>query len=119
MGKPKRRGRSTYYANVRIGRVRLRESLGTTDHKEALRRQRELVQKVEAGQIAAASNPQWLRYKLGEALDVLHQQRSDAGQKAGTLRIERDRAKPLKRLLGTVRLAKIKGETIQTIRPHG
>ena len=29
------------------------------------------------------------------------------------MRIERHRAKPLERLMGTVRLAKIKGETIQ------
>ena len=98
MGQPKRRpGRGdVYYANTRVGAVRLRECLDTENYQEALRRQRQLVAKVEADQIAADSNPQWLRYKVAEALDVLHQQRHDAGQKEGTLRIERDRAKPLK-----------------------
>jgi integrase len=120
MGQPRKRGR-LYYANTRVGAVRLRDCLNTDNWQEALRRQRELVEKTEAGQIAVVSerNREWLKYTLAEALDVLIEERRRDSKAERTLQSDRERSKPLKRLIGFHLIRRITADTIndyQTVR---
>ena len=97
MGQPKKRG-EVYYANTRVGSVRLRDCLNTENWQEALRRQKELVEKVEAGQITAVSstNHEWLKYTLSQALDILIEERKKEKKSERTLQCDRERAKQIK-----------------------
>jgi integrase len=112
MGNPKKRGR-LYYANTWAGGTRLRRCLNTSNYQEALGRQRELVQKALEGKIQnSPAQKNWSSMLLEEALDLLLEQRKRDGKAEGTLRLNRERSVPLKRLLGAVRVGKIEAETI-------
>jgi integrase len=50
--------------------------------------------------------------RLGEALDALLEQRKRDGKSEGTLRLNRERSVPPKRLLGAIRVGRIEAETI-------
>jgi integrase len=117
MGLPKRRaGRGeTYYANIMVDGVNLRQCLNTDNYQQALHEQKKLVQKVWEGKIGSAvtSHREWARYSVSEALDVLQLERGEAGRSEATLRIGRERAKPLKKRLGTIKLVKIDANEIR------
>jgi integrase len=114
MANPKRRG-GIYYANVQLNGVRLRECLNTGVWAEALRRQRELVRKTEAGQINAQSarNREWLRCTLTEALDALLAERTKEQKAEETLMSDRNRSKQVKRLIGAVLVRRVTADTIE------
>jgi integrase len=113
MGLPKKRGK-VYYANTRVNGVHLRDCLNTDNWQEAQQKQAELVEKALQGKIQQGPvQREWLKLTVAEALDALVEVQIEAGREDGTIRIYRERSVPLKRLLGTMRVAKITAETIR------
>jgi integrase len=79
-----------------------------------LRRQKDLVTKAEAGQIAAvtARNREWLKYTISEALDVLLEERKKEKKAERTLACDRERSKPIKRWIGSLLVRRVTADTI-------
>jgi integrase len=110
MGQPKKRG-DKYYANTRVNGIRLRDCLETDNWQEALKRQKALVEKAEK-RILQPSTPatrSLATATVSEALDALIAQRSSAPERysANTVQLSRERARPLKRILGQVKVKQI------------
>jgi integrase len=101
----------TWHTDFSVNGERFRQSLDTSDWREAQAKEKELIAQASAGRLAA-SNQQFSRLRLSDALD-----RHLADRSVHVLprshRSESDHAKPLRQHLGTLPLAQIDAETVR------
>ena len=86
----------TWWADVTVNGQRYRESLTTTDRREARNREKELVAKIQAGQIGSPSGKAYARLPFGEAADIFLAERKNRVAER-TIQFEKERLVPLRR----------------------
>ena len=94
-----KRGR-TWWADVTVNGTRYRESLKTTDHREARTLEKELVAKIQAGKVAAPTGKAYARLPFDEAAARYLQQREKRVAER-TIQFETERLVPLKKYFGS------------------
>ena len=104
-----RRGK-TWYSDFTVNGQRYKQSLETTDWREATRKQSDLIGQAEAGKLAPSSQ-QFARLRFGEALDRYLADR-EARVAPKSLRTESDHAKPLRLYFGTTLIRRISAEGV-------
>jgi len=101
----------TWWTDVAVNGQRYRESLKTTDRREALGLERALMQRIEKGKLGSASNKTYSRLGFSEAGDIYV-----AGRKGRvaerTTQFENERLVPLRRHFKNLPLSKITAERI-------
>jgi integrase len=101
----------TWWADVTVNGQRYRESLQTTDRREAVSRERALVRRIDEGRLGTASNKSYARLGFSEAGDTYV-----AGRKGRvaerTTQFEKERLVPLRRYFKNLPLSKITAERI-------
>ncbi len=105
----KKRGK-TWHTHFFVDGQRFRQSLETSDWREAQRKEKELIAQASQGKLAPASQ-QFSRLNMNEALDRYLADRS-ARVAARSHRSESDHAKPLREFFGTTQLHRITAESI-------
>lgn len=103
----------TYHARVVVNGVRYRESLETTDWKEAQRKYKDLIARASEGKAARPSaRGSFATLPLSGALDQIVAERKGRVSER-TTRIDLERAKVLRRHLGDLVVRKIDAEVIR------
>ena len=105
-----KRGR-TWWADVTVGGTRYRESLKTTDHREARSLEKELVVKIQEGKVAAPTGKAYARLQFGAAADQYLKEREKRLAER-TIQFEKERLVPLKKYFGEMPLGRITAEII-------
>ena len=103
----------TFHVDVTVHGVRYRQSLDTTDWKEAQRRQKELIRTILEGKAAApAGHGSFASLRLSDALVEFIKGR--VGRVAPrTTQIDEERAVVLSRIMGDVPVRKIDAKAIR------
>jgi len=102
-----------YHARVVVNGIRYRESLETTDWKEAQRRYKDLIARASAGKAAMpAAKGSFATLPLSSALEQIIAERIGRVSER-TTRIDKERAKVLKRHLGESVVRRIDAEIIR------
>jgi integrase len=104
-----RRGK-TWYSDFTVNGQRYKQSLETTDWREALRKEKDLIAQASAGKLAPSSQ-QFSRLAFTDALDRYLADRS-ARVAPRSHRSESDHAKPLRTYFGGTSVARISVEII-------
>jgi integrase len=96
-----------YHMDAVVDGQRFRESLNTTDRREALSKEKERIGEIMSGKVAGATGKQFSRLPFRQAADVYQAER--LGKVAPrTTQFESERLKPLKRYFGDKVLRTIK-----------
>ncbi len=104
---------NTYYADVTVNGTRYRESLETTNWKEAQRLVKELIARASEGKAATpASRGTFGHLKLSAALEQITAERRGRVSER-TTQIDVERSRVLRRHLGELIVRKISAETIR------
>lgn len=102
---------NTWWTDATVNGQRYRESLKTTDRREAVKRERELIQRIKEGKLGTASNKSFARLGLSEAGDAYLASRKGRVAER-TTQFETERLVPLRRYFKNLPLAKITAERI-------
>ena len=98
--------RNTWWADVTVNAERFRQSLKTSDKREAKNREKELVAQIQAGKVAAPTGKAFGRLTFGAAADqYLKGQEKRVAER--TTQFEKERLVPLRRHLGNKALGRI------------
>ena len=108
------KGGKTWWTDFSVNGQRFRESLDTTDWREAQTRQKELIGKANAGRLAH-SGERFARLAFGDAADRYLQGRR-LELSAGSLKKERQLLVQPRRFFGARQLLRISPEDLQTYR---
>lgn len=101
----------TWWADVTVNGRRYRESLKTTDKREAKSREKELVASIQAGKVGSPSGKAFARLPFDQAAEIYLAER--IGRVADrTIQFERERLGPLLRFFDKMHPGKITGDTI-------
>src|SRR4051812_2510380 len=100
----------TWHTDFTVNGQRFRQSLDTTDWREAQSKEKELIARASEGRLAA-SNQQFSRLRVGEALDRYLEDRS-IHVSPRSHRSESDHAKPIRQHLRMLPLAQINADAI-------
>ena len=101
----------TWWADVTVHGVRYRESLKTTDRREARSLEKELVAKIQEGKVGSAAGKGYARLPFDEAADRYLRQRENRVAER-TIQFETERLVPLKKDFGGKPLGRITAEDI-------
>ncbi len=101
----------TWWADVTVCSTRYRESLKTTDHREARSLEKELVAKIQSGKVAAPAGKAYARLQFSAAADQYIKEREKRVAER-TIQFEKERLVPLKKRLGETPLSRITAEAI-------
>ena len=104
------RRNKTWYADFTLNGQRYKQSLQTTDWRQALSREKELIGQAGAGKLAPSSQ-QFAKLALTEAADRYIADRL-AHLAPRSIVTEKERLKPLRAFFGTTPLTKISADTI-------
>ncbi len=88
-----------FHLDVTIDNERYRESLGTTDHREAKGKAHDRIAEIKAGKVKAASGRAFARLRFREAAVIYQQERQDKVA-LRTMQFESERLKPLNTFFG-------------------
>src|SRR5579872_7282931 len=100
-----------YWTDFSLNGQRFRESLGTTDWREAQRREKELISQATEGKLAPASQ-QFARLAFSEAADrYVDDRRAHLADRS--IVTEQERLKPLKAFLGATAINHISTDSIR------
>ncbi len=105
---------STWWTHFYLNGARYRQSLHTTDRREAVAREKELISQAEQGKLAPSSL-HFSRLAFSEAVDRFLDDRK-AGLAARTIQTERERKKPLVDYFGAMPLHRIRTDDILAYR---
>jgi integrase len=104
----------TYHTDVTVNGIRFRESLETTNWQEAQRKQKELIARASEGKAAPpAAKGSFATLPLNDGLDQIVVERTGRVSER-TTRIDKERSKVLKRIIGETPIRKIDPEIIRT-----
>ena len=101
----------TWWADVTVNGTRYRQSLETSDHREATAKEKELVAQIQAGKVAAATGKAFARLPFDQAADKYLAGRENRVSER-TVQFEKERLVPLKRHFGNELLGRITAEDI-------
>ena len=101
----------TWHTDFSVNGQRYRQSLETTDWRQAESREKELIGQGTARKIAPSSQ-QFSRLSFNEAADSYVADRL-AHLAPRSISTERERLKPLRKILAALRLTRISGETVR------
>ena len=101
----------TWWADVTVNGRRYRESLKTTDRREARNLEKDLVAKIQAGQVGSPSGKAYARLPLWQAAEIYIAERLNRVAER-TIQFEQERLKPLQKRLGSTPLSRIGAEAI-------
>ena len=104
------RRNKTWYADFTVNGQRYKQSLQTTDWREALAREKELIAQASAGKLAPSSQ-QFARLVFSEAADRYLGERTPH-LAPSSLAHERERLKPLRAYFGATPAGKISAEAV-------
>ena len=97
---------NTWWADVAVNGERFRQSLKTSDKREAKAREKELIAQIQAGKVAAPTGKAFARLPFGDAADqYLREQGKRVAER--TTQFEKERLVPLRRHLGKKSLGRI------------
>ena len=105
-----RRGK-WWYADFTVNGQRYKQSLQTTDWREALAREKELIAQASAGKLAPSSQ-QFVKLAFTEAADRYIADRR-AHLASVSIRTEQERLKPMRGFFGATPLARISADSIR------
>ena len=106
----------TWWTDFSVDGQRYRQSLHTTDWREAQGRNKELIVQASAGKLAPSSQ-QFARLAFGEAANrYLSDRQTHLAERS--IQTERERLRPLRRFLGTTPLTRISENTIREYIAH-
>ena len=97
---------STWWADVTVNAERFRQSLKTSDKREAKNREKELIAQIQAGKVAAPAGKAFGRLPFGAAADQYLKDREKRVAER-TTQFEKERLVPLRRHLGKKTLGRI------------
>ena len=97
---------NTWWADVTVNGERVRQSLKTTDKREAKNLEKELVTQIQAGKVAAKAGKAYARLPFGVAADQYLKEREKRLAER-TIQFEKERLVPLRRHLGKKTLGRI------------
>ena len=101
----------TWWADVTVCGTRYRESLKTTDHREARSLEKELVAKIQEGKVAAPTGKAYARLPFEEAAaQYLNQRKGRLAER--TIQFETERLVPLNRYFGSRTVGRITADDI-------
>jgi len=100
----------TWHTDFSVNGQRFRQSLDTTDWREAQHLEKELIAQASAGKLAPSSQ-QFARLSFADAADQYIEDRS-AHLSSRTICTERERLKPLRAFFSTQRLKRISADNI-------
>ncbi len=101
----------TWWADVTVCGTRYRESLKTTDHREARALEKELVVKISEGKVAAPTGKAYARLPFEEAAaQYLNQRKKRLAER--TIQFETERLVPLNRYFGSRTVGRITADDI-------
>lgn len=100
----------TYWTDFSVNGVRYRQSLHTTDWREAQSRQKELIAHASAGRLAPSSQ-QYARLSFSEAVERYLADRL-ARIQPKTARAERERSRQLKKYFASTPVARITADSV-------
>ena len=101
----------TWWADVTVCGTRYRESLKTTDHREARSLEKELVAKIQSGKVAAPKGKAYARLPFAEAAaQYLDQRKKRLAER--TIQFETERLVPLNKYFGNRSLGRITADDI-------
>ena len=110
------RRNKTYWTDFSVNGHRYRQSLRTTDWREAQSRQKELIVQASQGNLAPSSQ-RFARLAFSEAADrYLLGRKVEVSER--TYQTEADKMKPLRKFLTGVRISKISADTIRSYQAH-
>src|SRR5271169_2140294 len=104
-----RRGRR-YWTDFSVNGQRFRQSVDTTDWRDALKREKELIGQAQAGKLSLAGQS-FARLAFTEALERYLQDRA-VHVAPRSHRSESDHAKPLRESFGATPVARVSAESI-------
>jgi integrase len=91
---------------------RYRESLGTSDRREALNLEKKRIAEIQQGKAATAADREFARLLFGEAADAFLRERPGHVSER-SVQFEKERLKPLKEFFGHKQVGKIRGDDIR------
>ena len=97
---------NTWWADVTVNAERFRQSLKTSDKREAKNREKELIAQIQAGKVAAPTGKAFGRLPFGAAADQYLKERKKRVAER-TTQFEKERLVALRRHLGKKTLARI------------
>jgi integrase len=101
----------TWWADVTVCGTRYRESLKTTDHREARSLEKELVAKIQSGKVAAPTGKAYARLPFEDAAaQYLNQRKKRLAER--TIQFEIERLVPLNKYFGSRSLGRITADDI-------
>jgi len=106
----------TWHTDFSVNGQRFRQSLDTTDWREAQSKEKELIAQASAGKLAPASQ-QFSKLNVGEAVDRYLEDRA-AHVQPRSKRSESDHAKPLREYFGLLPVARIDADSIHAYIRH-
>jgi integrase len=104
---------NTWWADVAVNGERFRQSLKTTDKREAKALEKELIAQIKDGKVAASAGKAFGRLPFGVAADQYLKER-EKRVAARTIQFEKERLVPLRRHLGKKTLVRITAGDIST-----
>jgi len=106
----------TWWTDFSVNGHRYRQSLRTTDWREAQRREKELIAQASQGKLAPSSQ-QFARLAFSEAADrYLEHRRVEVSER--TCQTEADRMKPLRKFFAVMRLSQVNSDAIRSFQAH-
>jgi integrase len=103
--------KNTWWADVTVNGERFRQSLRTSDWREANSREKELIARIQDGKIASASGKVYARLGFGVAADHYLTGREKRVSER-TIQLETERLRPLRRYFGERRFNTISADAI-------
>jgi integrase len=103
--------KATWWTDFSVNGQRYRESLDTTDWREAQAKQKELITKASQGKLAAGSQ-QFGRLAFGQAADTYSTHRL-SHLSPRSVQTEKERLKPLRSYFGAISLSRISADSIR------
>jgi integrase len=103
---------SQWHMDVMILGVRYRESLSTTDRREALGNEKKRVAEILQGKAATPADREFARMPFAEAAEAFLKERPGHVSER-SIQFEKERLKPLKEFFGDQRIGKIRGHEIR------
>jgi integrase len=101
-----------WHLDVTIRGDRYRESLGTTDRREALNIGKKRIGEIQQGKAATAADREFARLSFGDAAAAFLRERPGHVSDR-SLEFEKERLKPLRHFFGDMPIGKIRGEDIR------
>jgi len=108
--------KKTWWTDFSVHGQRYRETLDTSDWREAQRLEKELIAQASQGKLAPSSQ-QFARLAFSEAADrYLEQRRVEVSER--TRQTEADRMKPLRKFFAGMRLSQVNSDAIRSFQAH-